>query len=146
MYVIDSNDRTGHGSPCAASNEIKRVLRLRGLSPTMLKHLTRALVFAPFAGVRSKFVVLGRRDNTPPGFSLIGSPPADEVLTLRLALAQSNIQGLQDAVYDISTPGGPRYGQYLTQAEVINYVLIRRVERLTEHFRLTNTLFRRPRP
>ncbi|KAF7359720.1 Serine protease S53 [Mycena venus] len=89
----------------------------------MLKHLTRALVFAPFAGVHSKFVILGRRDNAPPGFSLIGSPPADEVLTLRLALAQSNIQGLQDAVYDISTPGGPRYGQYLTQAEVDDYVV-----------------------
>ncbi|KAJ7268406.1 family S53 protease [Mycena rebaudengoi] len=86
----------------------------------MLKHLTRALVFAPFAGVYSKFVILGRRDNTPPGFSLIGSPPADEVLTLRLALAQSNIQGLQDAVYDISTPGGPRYGQYLTQDRASN--------------------------
>jgi hypothetical protein len=112
----------------------------------MLKRLTRALVFAPFAGVHSTFVVVGKRDSAPPGFSLIGSPPADDVLTLRLALAQSNIQGLQDAVYDISTPGGSRYGQYLTQAQVRNSVFISRVERLTEYSRLTNTLFRRPRP
>ncbi|KAJ7791695.1 family S53 protease [Mycena olivaceomarginata] len=89
----------------------------------MLKRLTRALVFAPFAGVHSTFVVVGKRDSAPPGFSLIGSPPADDVLTLRLALAQSNIQGLQDAVYDISTPGGSRYGQYLTQAQVDEYVV-----------------------
>ncbi|KAJ6552831.1 peptidase S8/S53 domain-containing protein [Mycena capillaripes] len=87
----------------------------------MLKHLT--IVFILLVGVRSDFVVLGRRNSAPPGFSLVGSPPADEILTLRLALTQSNVEGLQDTVYDISMPGSPRYGQYLTQAEVDQYVV-----------------------
>lgn len=88
---------------------------------TMFNHFT--VIFALLVGVHSEFVVLGRRDTAPPGFSPVGSSPAGEVLTLRLALAQSNVQGLEDTVYDISTPGSPRYGQYLTQAEVMSFVV-----------------------
>ncbi|KAJ6538121.1 family S53 protease [Mycena capillaripes] len=66
--------------------------------------------------------MLERRDNPPPGFARVGSPPANDILSFRMALAQSNIQGLQDTVYEISTPGNPRYGRYLTQAEVAQFV------------------------
>ncbi|KAJ6550002.1 Pro-kumamolisin, activation domain-containing protein [Mycena capillaripes] len=86
----------------------------------MLKyHLS--ILLALLVGVRSEFIVLGKRDTVPPDFSLIGSPPADEILTLRLALAQSNMESLHD---EISTPGSPRYGQYLTQAEVDQFVAL----------------------
>jgi tripeptidyl-peptidase-1 len=82
----------------------------------MLKHL--AALFPLLVGVHCEFVLLERRNNPPSGFSRVESPPASDILSFRLALAQSDIQGLHDTVYEISTPGNPRYGQYLTQAEV----------------------------
>ncbi|KAF7341339.1 Serine protease S53 [Mycena venus] len=87
----------------------------------MLKHLA---VFLPLVivGVGAEFVVLGRRDNPPPGFSLVGPTSGEEILSLRFALPSSDIPGLHETVYDISTPGSPRYGQYLTQEEVAQFV------------------------
>jgi hypothetical protein len=84
--------------------------------PQMLNYLVVLVSFV--VTVWSEFLVLERRDSPPPGFSLIGPAPDDQILGLRLALTQGNIFGLQDTVYEISTPGNPRYGQYLTQDEV----------------------------
>ncbi|KAJ7750792.1 family S53 protease [Mycena metata] len=42
----------------------------------------------------------------------------DQILNLRLALAQKDISGLQDTVYGVSTPGSSRYGQYLSKEEL----------------------------
>ncbi|KAJ7314307.1 family S53 protease [Mycena albidolilacea] len=86
----------------------------------MLKYLV--LLSPLLVGARGDFVLVERRDSPPPGFSRIGSAPANDVLNLRLALAQGNIEGLHDTVYEISTPGSSRYGQYLTAAEVAQYV------------------------
>jgi hypothetical protein len=81
----------------------------------MLKYLV--LLSPLLVGARGDFVLVERRDSPPPGFSRIGSAPANDVLNMRLALAQGNIEGLHDTVYEISTPGSSRYGQYLTAAE-----------------------------
>ncbi|KAJ7461623.1 family S53 protease [Mycena latifolia] len=70
------------------------------------------------ATVHGEFLVVENRDDPPPGFSRVGSAPVDQILNLRLALTQRDIAGLQDTVYEISTPGNARYGQYLTQDEV----------------------------
>lgn len=77
-----------------------------------------AFLFLLLAGVHANSLVLEKRDGPPPGFSCVGQTPLDQTLNLRLALMQNNIAGLQDTVYDISTPGNARYGQYLTQDEV----------------------------
>ncbi|KAJ6464216.1 peptidase S8/S53 domain-containing protein [Mycena vulgaris] len=74
------------------------------------------------AGVHGEFLVVEKRDGPGPGFSLTGPTPPGQILNLRLALTQSNIAGLQDAVYDISTPGHARYGQYLTQDKINQFV------------------------
>jgi tripeptidyl-peptidase-1 len=79
----------------------------------LLKSLTNLILV--LAAVRAEYQVLEKRDN---GFSRIGSSPADKILSLRLALAQNDISGLHDTVYDVSTPGNSRYGQYLSQEEV----------------------------
>ncbi|KAJ7836596.1 family S53 protease [Mycena leptocephala] len=76
----------------------------------MLIHL--AALFPLLVGVHCEFVLLERRNNPPSGFSRVGSPPASDILSFRLALAQSDIQGLHDTVYEISTPGNPRYGHH----------------------------------
>ncbi|KAJ7875520.1 family S53 protease [Mycena olivaceomarginata] len=78
-------------------------------------------LFLLLASVHANSLVLEKRDG-PPGFLRVGPAPLDQTLNLRLALAQNNIAGLQDTVYEISTPGNPRYGQYLTQDEVNKFV------------------------
>lgn len=82
----------------------------------MLKTIT-LLIFV-LAAAQAELLVVEKRDKPPDGFSRIGPSPADKVLTLRLALAHNDITGLHDTVYDVSTPGNPRYGQYLSKEMV----------------------------
>ncbi|KAJ7018607.1 family S53 protease-like protein [Mycena alexandri] len=77
------------------------------------------LLFAAIAC--AEFAVL-ERDNPPNGFSRIGPSPPETILDLRLALTQNNISGLQDTVYDVSTPGNARYGKHLSKEEVEAFV------------------------
>ncbi|KAJ7883135.1 Pro-kumamolisin, activation domain-containing protein [Mycena leptocephala] len=85
-----------------------------------LKHL--AVTLTLLVGVNSEFVVLERRDSPPPGFSPLGPPAEDDILTLRLALPSRSIPDLHNVVYEISTPGNICYGQYLTQDEIAQFV------------------------
>ncbi|KAJ7768853.1 hypothetical protein B0H16DRAFT_1780881 [Mycena metata] len=82
----------------------------------MLKALSLLLLVGT---TRGEFTVLERRDSPPSGFSRVGPSPPDTVLNLRLALTQNNISGLHDTVYEVSTPGNSRYGQYLSKEEVM---------------------------
>ncbi|KAJ7863569.1 hypothetical protein B0H13DRAFT_2282079 [Mycena leptocephala] len=94
-------------SPLQHGIEIEKMPRIRS------SNLTLTL----FVGVSSEFVVL-ERDSPLPAFSRLGPPAEDDILTLRLALPSRSIPDLHDVVYEISTPGNIRYGQYLTQDEV----------------------------
>ncbi|KAH9915907.1 family S53 protease [Fomitopsis serialis] len=62
------------------------------------------------------------RAAAPSGYTLISSASPDTVLNLRVALVQSNIDGLLDTLYDVSDPESPNYGEYLTKEEVEAYV------------------------
>ncbi|KAF7342124.1 Serine protease S53 [Mycena venus] len=86
----------------------------------MLKSLV--LLGVAFTAAHAHFSVLEKRDGPPDGFSRVGPSPANKILNLRLALAQNDISGLHDTVYDVSTPGNPRYGQYLSKEEVEKFV------------------------
>ncbi|KAJ7321984.1 family S53 protease [Mycena albidolilacea] len=86
----------------------------------MLKALTILSVI--IASVQASFLVLEERDNPPDGYSRLGSTPSDKFLNFCLALAQNDILGLHEAVYDVSTPGNARYGQYLSKEEVAKFV------------------------
>ncbi|TFY67250.1 hypothetical protein EVJ58_g1740 [Rhodofomes roseus] len=44
------------------------------------------------------------------------------MIKLRVALVQSNPAGLEDALYDVSTPSSDNYGQYLTREEAAAFV------------------------
>ena len=57
-------------------------------------------------------------DGPPAGFVHSGSAPANLTLSLRFALVQNNPKGLEDALYAVSTPGSPQYGQHLSKKEV----------------------------
>ncbi len=43
---------------------------------------------------------------------------SEDTITLRIALAQNDMTGLEEALYSVSTPGSSAYGQYLSKAEV----------------------------
>ncbi|KAJ7893724.1 family S53 protease [Mycena olivaceomarginata] len=75
-----------------------------------------------FATVRSELLAPEERDTAPGGFSRVGPSPGDKILNLRLALTPNDIDGLYDSVYNVSTPGSPRYGQYLSKEEVEKFV------------------------
>ncbi|OBZ67228.1 Tripeptidyl-peptidase sed3 [Grifola frondosa] len=62
------------------------------------------------------------RVQVPTGFKLNGSPPADTLLNLRIALTQSDPAGLQSALYDVSTPSSANYGKHLSKSEVEQFV------------------------
>lgn len=54
----------------------------------------------------------------PEGFSAQGPASPETMLNLRIALAQSDPDGLITSLMDVSTPGNALYGQYFTKEEV----------------------------
>ncbi|KAI0312876.1 family S53 protease [Amylostereum chailletii] len=58
------------------------------------------------------------REDVPAGFTVVGPAPGSTALKFRLGLAQNNVQGLQDALMDVSTPNSANYGKHLSKAEV----------------------------
>lgn len=63
-----------------------------------------------------------RRANIPAGFTYVGPQDASTVLSIRLAMVQSNPGGLEEALYDVSTPSSPVYGQHLSKEEAAQFV------------------------
>ena len=56
-------------------------------------------------------------NNAPDGFIKIGAAPANQMLNLRIALVNSDIAGLEDKLFAVSTPGNALYGQHLSKEE-----------------------------
>lgn len=63
-------------------------------------------------------VVHEKRQGVPNGFVTASVAPADQILNLRIALVQNDMPGLEKALFDVSTPDNPLYGQHLTKEEV----------------------------
>ncbi|KAH8108266.1 family S53 protease-like protein [Phellopilus nigrolimitatus] len=82
-----------------------------------------AFVAAVAANPVSRSLVLHeQRASAPNGFVKIGAAPADQVLNLRLALVNSDMAGLEDSLYAVSTPNSALYGQHLSKDEVEEFV------------------------
>ncbi|KAJ3553440.1 hypothetical protein NM688_g3614 [Phlebia brevispora] len=58
----------------------------------------------------------------PSGFEDNGPANPDSVLDLRIALVQSDTDGLLETVRNISTPDHPSYGQHLSAEEVAKFI------------------------
>lgn len=69
---------------------------------------------------RSSMIIHSKRSETPAGFAQQGSASANQTLPLRIAIKQSNITGLEQALYDVSTPKSANYGKHLTKEQVSN--------------------------
>lgn len=89
----------------------------------------RSLVFAGLLSfacskpVARSLTVHETRQSVPVGFIENGPASGSTVLTLRAALVQNNITGLESELYAVSTPSSPRYGQHLTKEEVSLYMM-----------------------
>lgn len=57
--------------------------------------------------------------NTSPSWLKVGRAPADQIVEFRVALPKSNVDQLNEVFEAVTTPGSPRYGQYLS-AEQLN--------------------------
>ncbi|TFY65282.1 hypothetical protein EVJ58_g2063 [Rhodofomes roseus] len=62
------------------------------------------------------------RANAPSGYAYTSPASPDALLSLRLALVQSDPAGLVDALYDVSTPENANYGNHLSKEEVEAFV------------------------
>lgn len=54
----------------------------------------------------------------PSGWTLSGVPDVDTPIQLSVALSLQNIDQLEDMLHSVSTPGGPKYGQYLDADDI----------------------------
>ncbi|KAJ7616318.1 family S53 protease [Mycena polygramma] len=63
-----------------------------------------------------------RLERVPRGFVSLGEASSSQPITLTLALASSNVAGLEREFYAVSTPGSSRYGQYLSRDQVNSYL------------------------
>ena len=62
--------------------------------------------------------LISSRDSAPAGFTFNGTAPSTDVLKLRIALKQNNIDGLIEKLYDVSDPSSKNYRKWLTKDEV----------------------------
>ena len=88
---------------------------------------TRLSVFVWLAALAaatsvSDFVVHEALVAAPQGFTNVGPASPDQTLTLRLALAQTDPDGMIQSLMDISTPGNALYGRQFTKEEVRHYI------------------------
>ncbi|KAE9396252.1 family S53 protease-like protein [Gymnopus androsaceus JB14] len=67
-------------------------------------------------------VVHESRTSVPAGFVSQGVAPANDMLTLRVALTSSNIASLEEKLMSLSTPGSPEFRQWLSMEEVKSFV------------------------
>ncbi|KAJ7804158.1 family S53 protease [Mycena olivaceomarginata] len=67
-------------------------------------------------------VVHESRAASAEGFVQFAAAPAEQELTLRIALKQNNIVGLQTELYKVSDPASEFYGKHLTIEEVATFV------------------------
>ncbi|KAF5314952.1 hypothetical protein D9619_007616 [Psilocybe cf. subviscida] len=58
------------------------------------------------------------RSDVPDGFIKKAAAPVDTMLNLRIALKQTDMAGLEQMLFAVSTPGSETYGQHLTKEEV----------------------------
>ncbi|KAF7357217.1 Family S53 protease [Mycena sanguinolenta] len=80
--------------------------------------LASLLSLAAASPAFQNFVLQESLNSAPSGFSTSGPAADSTTLNLRIALASSNFAGLEQALYDVSTPSSANYGKHLSKAEV----------------------------
>lgn len=85
----------------------------------LLPSLSIASYFAIVcASSNTDMAVLSSRSAPPEGFAYQGAPPTGSSISLRVALAQADTAGLENALNDVSTPNSANFRKHLSKAEV----------------------------
>jgi tripeptidyl-peptidase I len=81
-----------------------------------------ALASAAFVSVTAtptrRAMAVAEQRTLPITFASAGKPDAETKLDLRIALKQKDMEGLEKALFDVSTPSSSLYGQHLSLEEV----------------------------
>ncbi|KAJ7711024.1 Pro-kumamolisin, activation domain-containing protein [Mycena olivaceomarginata] len=70
----------------------------------------------------ARMIVHESRPAAPSGFVSQGAAPANNLLTLRFALAPNNLAGLQTKLESVSMPGSPEFQKWLSKDDVKSFV------------------------
>jgi hypothetical protein len=70
------------------------------------------------SGTGTGMVVQHVRQHVPSGFILKGPAPSNQSITIRMALASTDMEGLEQKVLKISHPANTEHGQWLSKDEV----------------------------
>lgn len=57
-------------------------------------------------------------DEAPEGNTWMAMAPPSHMMEMRIGVMSNNMEGLEKAVYEMSTPGNPKYGMHLSTDEV----------------------------
>lgn len=68
--------------------------------------------------ILSRWALHERRSHIPSGWTLARKHDASAVVPLRFALAQSNLEDLEEYLYDVSHPSSPNYGKHWSAGKV----------------------------
>ena len=68
--------------------------------------------------ILSRYALHERRSHIPSGWNLARKHDASAVVPLRFALAQSNLEDLEEYLYDVSHPSSPNYGKHWSAGKV----------------------------
>ncbi|KAJ7140692.1 family S53 protease-like protein [Mycena epipterygia] len=79
-------------------------------------------VLSIVAAASAGMVVHESRVAVPAGFIRKGVAPANDTITLRVALASNNVVGLQKKLVSLSTPGSSEFRQWLSMEDVKSFV------------------------
>ncbi|KAF8258353.1 peptidase S8/S53 domain-containing protein [Lactarius quietus] len=60
--------------------------------------------------------------DVPQNWETLGAPPLNTTIDLHIALVPQHENALVDALYEVSTPGHPKYGAHLTKEQVAQLV------------------------
>jgi hypothetical protein len=72
---------------------------------------------AASSAVASVLVPHDSRDALPSGWTDVGAPAGSTSMSMRIALPSKDAPGLRKVLMDVSTPGNPKYGQHLSNAQ-----------------------------
>ncbi|KAE9409738.1 family S53 protease [Gymnopus androsaceus JB14] len=78
-------------------------------------------ILLPLQVLAQHSILRARQSPVPTGFTEVGTPSADTSINLRIGLKAVDNPGLEQKLYEISTPGSASYGQHLTRDEVNAY-------------------------
>ncbi|KAF8257664.1 subtilisin-like protein [Lactarius quietus] len=76
----------------------------------------------PFVLPWDEILVKHTWNAVPPNWEPLGIPPSNTTIDLQMALVSQYENALIDALYEVSTPGNPRYGAHLTKEQVAQLV------------------------